>query len=70
MSLTKARYSAFDETGFPTKDTEGKEISKSAIKNLRKEYDTQAKLHQKYLESIAKSGSSSSASSSNGKWIY
>jgi len=64
------KFSAFDETGFPTKDAEGKEITKSAVKNLRKEFDNQAKVHQKYLESLkspsAASSSSTASSSSNG----
>jgi len=46
------KFSQFDETGFPQKDVEGKDLSKSLIKQLRKEYDVQAKLHQKYLESL------------------
>jgi len=51
----KDKYTAFDASGFPTKDAEGKEITKSAVKNLRKEYDAQAKAHQKYLDSASKS---------------
>jgi cysteinyl-tRNA synthetase len=49
--LTQSTYSAFDETGLPTKDAEGNELTKSASKTIRKEYDAQAKVHQKYLES-------------------
>jgi cysteinyl-tRNA synthetase len=38
------KYSEFDETGFPTKDAEGKELSKSAIKKLQKELEKHKKL--------------------------
>lgn len=44
------KYSKFDETGFPTHDAEGKEISKGQAKKLRKLYETQEKLHNEYLE--------------------
>jgi len=46
------KYSEFDETGFPVKDAEGKELSKAAVKKNRKEYDAQVKLHQKYIDSL------------------
>jgi len=55
FKATKDKYSEFDESGFPTKDAEGKELTKSAIKSLRKEFDAQAKSHQKYLDSVPKS---------------
>lgn len=44
------KYSAFDDKGIPLKDHEGKELSKSAIKNLTKARARQDKLHQKYLK--------------------
>ncbi|KAG5849213.1 hypothetical protein ANANG_G00107580 [Anguilla anguilla] len=44
------KYSSFDETGFPTHDVEGKEISKGQTKKLRKLYEAQEKLHKEYLE--------------------
>uniref|UniRef100_A0A667WNS5 Cysteine--tRNA ligase, cytoplasmic n=1 Tax=Myripristis murdjan TaxID=586833 RepID=A0A667WNS5_9TELE len=44
------KYSKFDETGFPTHDAEGKEISKGQIKKLRKLYETQEKLHEEFLQ--------------------
>ncbi|KAM7405645.1 hypothetical protein PAMP_000079 [Pampus punctatissimus] len=44
------KYSKFDETGFPTHDAEGKEISKGQAKKLRKLYETQEKLHNEYLQ--------------------
>ncbi len=40
------KYSEFDATGFPTKDLEGKELSKSAIKKLQKELEK----HKKFYE--------------------
>ncbi|CAN9506620.1 unnamed protein product [Ophioblennius macclurei] len=44
------KYSAFDETGFPTHDAEGKEVSKGQAKKLRKLYEAQEKLHNDYLQ--------------------
>lgn len=44
------KYSNFDETGFPTHDTEGKELSKGQAKKLRKLYEAQEKLHSEYLQ--------------------
>jgi len=55
------KYSAFDEAGLPTKDAEGKELTKSAAKNLKKEYDAQAKAHQKHLDSLKDSNSNSNS---------
>ncbi|XP_039992282.1 cysteine--tRNA ligase, cytoplasmic isoform X2 [Xiphias gladius] len=44
------KYSKFDETGFPTHDVEGKELSKGQAKKLRKLYEAQEKLHHEYLQ--------------------
>lgn len=44
------KYSKFDETGFPTHDGEGKELSKGQAKKLRKLYEAQEKLHSEYLQ--------------------
>ncbi|CAL9702111.1 unnamed protein product [Knipowitschia caucasica] len=44
------KYSTFDETGFPTHDAEGKELSKGQAKKLRKLYENQEKLHKDYLQ--------------------
>ena len=41
------KYSEFDPSGFPTKDIEGKELSKSAIKKLQKELEKHVKFLQK-----------------------
>ncbi|XP_068116763.1 cysteine--tRNA ligase, cytoplasmic isoform X2 [Hyperolius riggenbachi] len=46
------KYSKFDETGFPTHDTEGKELSKGQAKKLRKLYEAQEKLHKEYLQLV------------------
>ncbi|XP_058237319.1 cysteine--tRNA ligase, cytoplasmic isoform X2 [Hemibagrus wyckioides] len=46
------KYSSFDDTGFPTHDAEGKELSKGQAKKLRKLYEAQEKLHSEYLQSI------------------
>ncbi|XP_061521151.1 cysteine--tRNA ligase, cytoplasmic isoform X2 [Phycodurus eques] len=43
------KYSKFDETGFPTHDAEGKELSKGQEKKLRKLFESQEKMHNEYL---------------------
>eukprot|EP01132_Coremiostelium_polycephalum_P001247 gene1247-1573_t len=48
------KYSKFDEKGIPTHDKEGKEITKSQLKKLVKDYENQAKDYQKYLASQQK----------------
>jgi cysteinyl-tRNA synthetase len=45
------KYSAWDERGLPTHDAAGQDLSKTAKKNVQKEYEKQEKLHAKYLES-------------------
>lgn len=40
------QYSAFDEDGVPTHDAKGEKLSKSAIKNLKKEWEKQKKLYE------------------------
>ncbi|XP_016536691.1 cysteine--tRNA ligase, cytoplasmic isoform X3 [Poecilia formosa] len=44
------KYSRFDDTGFPTHDAEGKELSKGQAKKLRKLFEAQEKLHSEYLQ--------------------
>ncbi|XP_062845828.1 cysteine--tRNA ligase, cytoplasmic isoform X3 [Trichomycterus rosablanca] len=44
------KYSSFDDTGFPTHDVEGKELSKGQAKKLRKLYEAQEKLYNEYLQ--------------------
>ncbi|EMC94126.1 hypothetical protein BAUCODRAFT_74977 [Baudoinia panamericana UAMH 10762] len=39
-------YSAWDEEGMPTHDTEGKELAKSRTKKLRKDWTRQKQLHE------------------------
>ncbi len=39
-------YSKFDEDGVPTHDAEGKELSKSGIKKLKKEWEKQKQLFE------------------------
>lgn len=46
------KYSKFDETGLPTHDAAGKEISKGQQKKLQKLQAAQAKLHEEYLLSV------------------
>jgi hypothetical protein len=40
------KYSEFDDSGFPVKDSEGNELSKSAIKKLQKELEKHKKFYQ------------------------
>jgi cysteinyl-tRNA synthetase len=46
------RFSAYDETGLPTADAGGVELSKSARKGLEKARRQQAKLHGKFLAAV------------------
>jgi len=45
------KYKSFDEDGLPTHDVAGELLTKSALKRLKKEWDVQAKRHDKYLKS-------------------
>lgn len=47
------KYSAFDETGMPTLDHEGKEVSKGQQKKLKKLQQQQETKYAEYLKSIA-----------------
>lgn len=42
-------FTAWDEEGLPTKDTEGKAIAKSRSKKLAKDWERQKKLHEAWL---------------------
>lgn len=53
----KGKYSSFNEDGMPTKDAEGSELSKSALKSLAKAKERQEKLHAKFLKASALDGS-------------
>lgn len=43
-------YSAFDDSGIPTLDSNGQPLTKGATKKLQKEMDKQRELHAKYKE--------------------
>ncbi|GAA5838709.1 hypothetical protein JCM11251_003269 [Rhodosporidiobolus azoricus] len=47
-------YSEWDEQGLPLKDKEGVELPKSKQKKLKKEWDSQQKLHAEFLKEQAK----------------
>jgi cysteinyl-tRNA synthetase len=47
-------YSEWDESGLPIKDGEGKEVSKSLMKKLAKEFKVQEKLHADWLNEYGK----------------
>lgn len=51
------KYSKFDDKGIPTHDAEGKELTKSALKKLTKQYDTQEKKYNKIMASQKPDGS-------------
>jgi len=42
------RYSEWDEKGLPTKMADGKEVAKSALKKLGKEWERQKKVHEEW----------------------
>lgn len=42
-------YSAWDESGLPTKDKDGNDVSKSMTKKLKKQWEQQKKLHEEYF---------------------
>lgn len=44
-------YSAWNESGMPTKDKEGEELTKSRVKKLTKDWERQKKLHEAWLKS-------------------
>ncbi|KAI5703614.1 hypothetical protein M8J75_014033 [Diaphorina citri] len=49
------KYSQFDETGLPTHDQEGKELSKGLAKKLKKLQLTQEKKYNEYIASVQSS---------------
>ncbi|EZA61226.1 hypothetical protein DMN91_005082 [Ooceraea biroi] len=49
FKLEKDKYSQFDETGLPTHDAEGNEISKALLKKLQKLQKLQEKRYNEYL---------------------
>jgi cysteinyl-tRNA synthetase len=51
MFLNDARFSSWDGDGFPTHASDGRELSGSQAKKLRKEMEKQAKMHAAYLDS-------------------
>ena len=44
-----AEFGAWNEEGLPTKDADGKELAKSRIKKLMKDWDRQKKAHETWL---------------------
>jgi cysteinyl-tRNA synthetase len=52
--LEKEGYSDFDDQGLPNKQKDGKEVTASAKKNLKKTITGQEKLQKKYQDAIAK----------------
>ena len=50
MFLGNSEFSAFDKEGIPTHDKDGKPLSASRLKKLRKQYATHSAIHAKWLE--------------------
>lgn len=50
MFLGSSEFSAFDKEGIPTLDKDGKPLSASRLKKLRKQYATHSLIHSKWLE--------------------
>ncbi|MCJ1287892.1 hypothetical protein MMC26_007244 [Xylographa opegraphella] len=51
MDMFKApEYSAWDDDGVPIKDVDGEELPKSRIKKLKKDWERQKKLHEKWVK--------------------
>jgi cysteinyl-tRNA synthetase len=47
--VPEGRYGSWNEDGIPLTDGEGKELSKSQAKNLKKDWERQTKAHQDFL---------------------
>ena len=45
----KRDFSAWDDQGIPTKDAKGEDLTKSKLKKLKKDWDAQKGLHEKWL---------------------
>ena len=50
--LKAGEYSLYDETGLPTHDAKGKELSKEIRNKLQKEQNKQKKVYEDYLKSL------------------
>lgn len=49
-NVLEGTYGSWNGDGVPTTDGEGKELSKSQVKRIQKEWSNQKKLHEEYLE--------------------
>ena len=47
--VPEGTYGSWDENGVPLTDGEGKELSKNQAKKVKKEWDTQKRLHEDFL---------------------
>lgn len=47
--FSEGTYGSWDEDGIPLTDSEGKELSKSQAKKVKKDWDNQKKAHQEFL---------------------
>lgn len=46
----QGEFSAWDENGFPTKDAQGEDVTKSRLKKLQKQWGAQKKLHEEWVQ--------------------
>lgn len=49
-NVPEGTYGSWDDNGVPLTDGDGKELSKSAAKKVKKEWDLQEKRHRDFLE--------------------
>ena len=48
--MRSAEFTQYDETGLPTHDVKGKELSESIRNKLKKEWNKQKEVYEKYLQ--------------------
>ena len=49
-NVPERTYGSWDDAGVPLTDSEGKPLSKNAVKKLQKEYANQQKAHEEFLQ--------------------
>jgi D-Tyr-tRNAtyr deacylase len=68
MFRDKSTYSEWDIDGIPTRDANGNDLTKSALKKLKKQRDGQKKRHGKYLKAAASTNKSQATESTVADW--
>jgi cysteinyl-tRNA synthetase len=49
-NVPEGTYGSWNEDGLPLTDGEGKELSKNQLKKIQRDWNSQKKLHEEYLE--------------------